>query len=126
MNSKWPSFVTKDLPDTDEGDAEMHRRWEDYDREMQVIIASGIAHQDEDGWWVETATGELIGPDPEIERPWTEEDFANAKRMTFVEAFPGLADPIRKAKDEAVEQGDKDQASAEDEPPEPPRPRPPE
>ena len=63
----WPSFVTKDLSPDD--DAEWQRRWEAYDRDMRALIAAGGVHQDEDGWWVDDATGELIGPDPEIERP---------------------------------------------------------
>lgn len=33
---------------------------------------------DADGWLVDAKTGELIGPDPEIEREWTKEDFARA------------------------------------------------
>lgn len=94
MTNKWPSFVTKDLPQTDEGDAEMHRRWAVYDREMRALIATGIAHQDDDGWWVETATGELIGPDPEIERPWTYEEIAQAK--PFAEVFPELTASLRR------------------------------
>ena len=92
----WPSFVTKDLGDSPEDDAEMQRRWEIYDREMQAIIASGSAHQDEDGWWVDTATGELIGPDPEIERPWTEKDFARSKRTPV--ALPEAIAGIRRAR----------------------------
>jgi uncharacterized protein (DUF4415 family) len=92
----WPSFVTKDLGDSPEDEAEMQRRWEIYDREMKAIIAAGTAHQDEDGWWVDTATGELIGPDPEIERPWTEEDFARAKRTPMV--LPEAIAAIRRAR----------------------------
>jgi len=38
-------------------DAEMMRRWEAYDRDMKALIATGSFHQDNDGWWVETATG---------------------------------------------------------------------
>jgi uncharacterized protein (DUF4415 family) len=78
MTSKWPSFVTKDLGPDD--DAEMMRRWELYDREMQAIIKAGTAHQDEDGWWVDNATGELIGPDPEIERPLSDREIEVVKR----------------------------------------------
>lgn len=71
---KWPSFVTRDLGDSAEDDAEMLRRWEAYNKEMQALIAAGGVHQDEDGWWVDDATGELIGPDPEDERPRTDEE----------------------------------------------------
>lgn len=92
----WPSFVTKDLGDSPEDDAEMQRRWEVYEREMKAIIASGSAHQDEDGWWVDTATGELIGPDPEIERPRTDEDFARAKRTPMV--LPEAIAKLRRAR----------------------------
>lgn len=96
MTKNWPSFITTDLGTTEADDAEMHRRWKAYDREMKVIIASGIAHQDDDGWWVETATGELIGPDPEIERPRTAEEMVQAK--PFAEALPDLAAAIRRLK----------------------------
>ncbi len=99
MTGKWPSFATGDLPDTEEGEAEMMRRWAIYDREMRALIAKGIAHQDRDGWWVETATGELMGPDPEIERPWTEEEIAKAKPMTFAEAHPELAASIKQSRE---------------------------
>jgi len=121
MSTTWPSFVTKDLPDTEDGYAEMLRRWEVYNREMQVVIASGVAHLDEDSWWVCTATGELIGPDPEIERPWTEEDFASAQRMTFAEACDLVAS-IRQARAETAQSADVGEPNAADEPPEPPRP----
>lgn len=97
MTNKWPTFVTKDLPQTRKGDAEMHRRWKVYDREMKVIIASGIAHQDEDGWWVGTATGELIGPDPEIERPRTPEELAQLR--PFAEVFPEAAATIKRTRE---------------------------
>lgn len=96
MAKTWPQFVTKDLPDTDEGDAEMQRRWVAYDRDMKAIIAAGGVHRDEDGWWVDDATGELIGPDPEIERPLTDEEIAKAK--PFREAFPDLAASIDRAR----------------------------
>ena len=97
MTKNWPSFITIDLGMIEADDAEMLRRWENYDREMKVIIASGIAHQDEDGWWVETATGALIGPDPDIERPRTAEEMAH--RMTFAEALPELAASIRRTRE---------------------------
>jgi hypothetical protein len=58
----------------------MQRRWENYDREMKAIIAAGGVHQDRDGWWIDDATGELIGPDPSIERPLTDEDFEHFKQ----------------------------------------------
>lgn len=88
---KWPSFETHDLRpgDNPEDDAEMQRRWEAYDRDMKALIAAGGVHKDADGWWVHTATGELIGPDPEIERPRTDEELANAK--PFADVFPDLA-----------------------------------
>jgi uncharacterized protein (DUF4415 family) len=98
MAKKWPSFITKDLPDTDEGDAEMQRRWEAYDREMKAIIAAGGVHQDEDGWWVDDATGELIGPDPEIERPLTDEEIAKlrpAKEVLPASFFKGIEEARR-------------------------------
>ena len=96
MASKWPEFVTKDLPRTAEGDAEMQRRWETYDREMKALIAAGGVHQDEDGWWIDDATGALIGPDPEIERPSTDDDLKDAK--PFRKVFPDLAASIDREK----------------------------
>jgi hypothetical protein len=74
-SSIWPIFETKDLGPSDANDAEMQRRWDVYNQEMQAIIAGGTAHQDADGWWVDTASGALIGPDPEIERPRSSLDF---------------------------------------------------
>ena len=82
----WPSFTTRDLGDSPEDDAEMARRWERYNTEMQAIIAAGGVHQDVDGWWIDDATGDLIGPDPEVERPQTDEELAQA--LPFSEAVP--------------------------------------
>jgi uncharacterized protein (DUF4415 family) len=97
MGKNWPAFVTKDLDmSTPEGDAEMQRRWEVYDREMKALIAAGGVHQDEDGWWVDDATGELIGPDPEIERPRTADELAQFRPLT--EAMPELAESIRRSR----------------------------
>jgi hypothetical protein len=89
MPKRWASFETNGLGDNDEDDAEMQRRWEVYNREMRALIAAGGVHQDRDGWWVHTETGELIGPDPEIERPATDEELARAR--PFAEVFPELA-----------------------------------
>lgn len=94
MTSKWPQFITKDLGPDD--DAEMMRRWQAYDRDMRAIIAKGGVHQDDDGWWVDDATGELIGPDPDIERPRSSDEIAMAK--PFAEAFPDLAASIKRAR----------------------------
>ena len=97
MARNWPEFVTKDLDTTTAaGDAEMQRRWEVYDREMKALIAAGGVHQDEDGWWIDDASGELIGPDPAIERPLTDEDVATAR--PFEEVFPDLAENIRRSR----------------------------
>jgi Uncharacterized protein conserved in bacteria len=94
MTRTWPSFVTKDLgPDDDD---EMWRRWEAYNRDMQAIIAAGGVHQDEDGWWVDDATGELIGPDPQIERPLTDEDLARMRPLA--EVLPDLAEKLRRGR----------------------------
>jgi uncharacterized protein (DUF4415 family) len=86
---KRPAFVTKDLGDSPADDAEMMRRWEIYDREMKTLIAAGGVRQDEDGWWVDNATGELIGPDPVIERPLSPDELAKAVPLAV--AFPDLA-----------------------------------
>jgi len=88
MNAPWPSFTTVDLgPDDDE---ELLRRWEVYNSEMRALIAAGGVHQDQDGWWFDDATGEIIGPDPELERPLMDGD-PLPKPITFAEAFPNLA-----------------------------------
>lgn len=94
MADKWPAFVTADLGDSEADAREMERRWAVYRDEMQVIIDAGGVHQDADGWWVDDATGDLIGPDPEIERPWPGEGAARP----FAEAFPRQADAIRRAR----------------------------
>jgi len=93
---KWPCFVTKDLGDSPADDAEMMRRWEVYDREMKALIATGGVHQDDDGWWVDNATGELIGPDPEIERPLTPDQLAKAVPLAV--ALPDLAESIKRGR----------------------------
>lgn len=95
---KWPSFETGDLRPGDNlaDDAEMQRRWKVYDREMRMLIAAGGVHQDGDGWWVDDATGDLIGPDPEIERPSTDAELARAR--PFAEVFPDLAESIRRGR----------------------------
>lgn len=90
MTRKWLRFITKDLGDGEADAVEMQRRWQVYDREMKALVAKGGAHNDKDGWWVETATGELIGPDPEIERPLDPEDLAAMKLLKAV--HPDLYD----------------------------------
>lgn len=90
MTRKWPRFITKDLGDSEADAVEMQRRWQVYDREMKALVAKGGAHKDKDGWWVETAAGELIGPDPEIERLLDPEDLAAMKPLKAV--HPDLYD----------------------------------
>jgi hypothetical protein len=93
----WSSFETIGLDlDTDEGNAELIRRWEKYDQEMKTLIATGTIHQDEYGWWLDNATGELIGPDPSIERPLMEGDAVEAR--PFSEAYPELYASIQRTK----------------------------
>jgi uncharacterized protein (DUF4415 family) len=101
MARTWPSFATHDLGDGPEDDAEMLRRWELYNTEMQAIIAAGGVHQDADGWWIDDATGDLIGPDPELERPRTDEELAQAR--PFVEACPDLAASIMRERPDLAE-----------------------
>ena len=91
--NKWPSFITHDLGSGD--DAEWMRRWEAYDREMRVLIATGAFHQDEDNWWVETATGDLVGPDPLVERPLSSSEIS--KMQPFADVFPDLAESIKRS-----------------------------
>jgi len=92
MTKVWPSFITKDLGPGDE--AELQRRWEDYNRRMQELIAAGGVYQDADGWWVDEATGELIGPDPELERPGRDSESGRP----FAAVFPDLAENIRRGR----------------------------
>jgi uncharacterized protein (DUF4415 family) len=101
MARTWPSFTTRDLGDSPEDDAEMLRRWEVYNTEMQAIIAAGGVHQDADGWWIDDATGDLIGPDPELERPCTGEELAAAR--PFSEAHPELAASILRERPDLAE-----------------------
>jgi uncharacterized protein (DUF4415 family) len=96
MTSKWPEFVTGNLGDSEEDAAEIDRRWLEYDRQMRALIAAGGVHQDEDGWWVDDATGELIGPDPEIERPLTTAELARMRPLK--EALPELYETIQRAR----------------------------
>ena len=93
MARKWPAFITADLGGSEADDREMERRWAVYRDEMQALIAAGGVHQDEDGWWVDDATGELIGPDPEIERP-----MAAGKARAFADIFPRQAEAIRRGR----------------------------
>ena len=97
MNTKWPSFETGDLDlATEEGEREMQRRWEIYDRDMKALIAKGGVHEDADGWWVDDATGELIGPDPSIERPLTTEELARMRPLS--EVLPTVAASIKRSR----------------------------
>ena len=57
-------------------------------QEMQAIIVKGGVHQDEDGWWIDDATGELIGPDPSILE----------RARPFSEVFPELDASIQRNK----------------------------
>ena len=97
MAKQWPAFVTADLDMNDDAsDADMQCRWEIYDREMRLLIAAGGVHQDEDGWWVDDASGELIGPDPEIERPLTDLELRSFR--PFAEVHPQLAESFKRGK----------------------------
>lgn len=93
MTKQWPAFVTKDLHPDDS--IEMMRRWTVYKREMDALIARGGIHQDDDGWWVETATGELVGPDPEIERPDTD---GKSPGKPLKEVLPELHETFRRSR----------------------------
>jgi uncharacterized protein (DUF4415 family) len=92
----WPSFVTKDLGESDDDAREMERRWLVYRDEMRALISAGGVHQDEDGWWIDDTTGELIGPDPEIERPLSEDEAA--RLVTLDEIAPGVALKLRRTR----------------------------
>lgn len=102
--TKWPEFITKDLGSDD--DAEMMRRWEAYNRDMKALIAKGGVHKDDDGWWVETATGELIGPDPEIERP-----NATLKGKPLSKVMPELHTAIKRSRGRPPVEAPKQQIS---------------
>ena len=100
-----PSFETNGLDlDTDEGNRELERRWNNYDQEMKALITAGGVHQDDDGWWIDDKTGELIGPDPSIERPLMEGDVVNAR--PFSEACPELYASIQRNKIGRPKSGD--------------------
>lgn len=90
----WPAFVTRDLGDSPADDAEMERRWTVYAQDMAALIAAGGVHQDKDGWWVDDATGQLIGPDPEIERPMTEAELAQMRPFAAVLPEPAKSLPM--------------------------------
>lgn len=92
MAKQWPAFITADLGDSDADYAEMQRRWAIYKQEMDALIAAGAVHQDSDGWWRDDATGELIGPDPDIERPLTDAELSQMR--PFAEVFPEWAASI--------------------------------
>jgi uncharacterized protein (DUF4415 family) len=91
MNKPFPSFKTVDIGLDSE---EYEVRWKKYRDELQALIDAGTVHQDEDGWWVDNATGELIGEDPHDVRPLTDEDFAAMR--PFAEVFPEAAEEIRR------------------------------
>lgn len=90
MANKWPAFITADLGDSEADGLEMERRWKIYHAEMRALIAAGGVRQDADGWWIDEATGELIGPDPDIESPFPIEGTVKS----FAESFPKQADAI--------------------------------
>lgn len=96
MTDKWPRFVTRDLGDTEQDAAETMRRWTEYQRRMKAIIAAGGVHQDDDGWWIDDATGEPIGPDPELERPRGADEIAQARPMK--DALPELYESLQRAR----------------------------
>lgn len=96
MTDKWPRFVTRDLGDTEQDAAETMRRWTEYQRRMKAIIAAGGVHQDDDGWWIDDATGEPIGPDPELERPRRADEIAQARPMK--DALPELYESLQRAR----------------------------
>lgn len=93
MTKPWPKFVTKDLGESDKDMREMDRRWHQYDKEMRALISKGGLHLDEDSWWVHTETGELVGPDPDIERPLTE---AELRVMPVRRGRPPIPEKLRK------------------------------
>jgi uncharacterized protein (DUF4415 family) len=47
-------------------------------RVQHALRAGRNMHVDADGWYVDDATGELIGPDPDMERELTDEQLAQA------------------------------------------------
>lgn len=94
MANKWPQFVTADLGNSAADDLEMERRWFVYRDEMRALIAAGGVRQDEDGWWIDEASGELIGPDPDIESPFP----IKGTVKSFAEAFPDQAEAIKKGR----------------------------
>lgn len=70
----WPAFITHDLGDTEQDEQERILRWETYRKDMDALIATGDYEKDADGWWFHLQTGQLVGPDPEIERPLRDQE----------------------------------------------------
>lgn len=102
MTRQWPRFETAELGDTEADFDELVRRWRRYDAEMKALIAKGGVHQDEDGWWIDDASGELIGPDPEIERP---RESTELERMgSFAEVSSGTTPVTLQLDTDLVEQ----------------------
>jgi uncharacterized protein (DUF4415 family) len=67
---------------------------------MQTLIDARTVHQDEDGWWVDNATGKLIGEDPQDVRPLTPKDVSEFMPRAEFEARrragrPPLGDKAR-------------------------------
>jgi len=80
---------------------EIERQWAANGAKVLARVAQGGCRLDDEGWWVETSTGKLIGIDPQTDRPIlseaeTEEWRNNAR--PFSEACPELYASIQRDK----------------------------
>ena len=78
---------------------EVDRKWAADGAKVLARVAQGDCHLDDEGWWIETSTGKVIGIDPQTDRPILSEQEAkhwcdNAR--PFNEACPELYASIKK------------------------------
>jgi hypothetical protein len=79
----------------------LDRKWAADGAKVLARVAQGDCHLDDEGWWIETSTGKIIGIDPQTERPILSEAEAEEWRRNarpFSEACPELYASIQKNK----------------------------
>ena len=77
---------------------EVDRQWGADGAKVLARVAQGDCHLDNEGWWVETSTGNLIGIDPQTDRPLLSDKEAEQWRRNarpFSEACPELHASIK-------------------------------
>lgn len=80
---------------------EVDRQWATDGAKVLARVAQGDCHLDNEGWWVETSTGNLIGIDPQTDRPILSEAEAEQWRKNakpFSEACSELHASIQRDK----------------------------